>query len=101
MLDAGRQAGEVRAFLDEVYNRSGGQEEDLDSLTDDEVVALGNNLRAGVPMATPVFDGAKPRARSSTCWNSPTCRARGQTTLYDGRTGESSSARSRSATCTC
>jgi DNA-directed RNA polymerase subunit beta len=87
MLDAGRQAAEVRSLLDAVYNRSGGKPEDLDSLNDDEIVALGNNLRAGVPMATPVFDGAaeteiKYMLRLADLPES------GQTTLYDGRTGE-------------
>jgi DNA-directed RNA polymerase subunit beta len=87
MLDAGRQATEVRSLLDAVYNRSGGKAEDLDSLNDEEIVALGNNLRAGVPMATPVFDGAaeteiKYMLRLADLPES------GQTTLYDGRTGE-------------
>jgi DNA-directed RNA polymerase subunit beta len=87
MLDAGRQAGEVRELLEAIYNRSGGRNEDLDSLSDEEVLALGENLRAGVPMATPVFDGAteeeiKYMLRLADLPES------GQTTLYDGRTGE-------------
>ena len=49
---------QIREFLDEVYNKTGGQKADIASLTDDEVVALAGNLRHGVPMATPVFDGA-------------------------------------------
>ena len=47
----------VRGFLDKVYNGSG-RVEDLDSLTDEEVIELGEHLTAGVPFATPVFDGA-------------------------------------------
>ncbi len=49
---------ELREFLDKIYNKVGGEQEDLDSLTDDEILALSGNLRAGVPLATPVFDGA-------------------------------------------
>ena len=59
MLDDEPQgAREMREFLDEIYNKTGGQKADIASLTDDEVVALAGNLRHGVPMATPVFDGA-------------------------------------------
>jgi DNA-directed RNA polymerase subunit beta len=87
MLDAGRQAGEVRALLDAVYNRSGGKPEDLDSLSDDDVLALGNNLRAGVPMATPVFDGAA-EDEIKYMLKLADLPESGQTTLYDGRTGE-------------
>src|SRR5690606_25271586 len=57
MLDRAAQVHELREFLDKVYNPSG-QREDLSVLSDSDVVALGTNLREGVPMATPVFDGA-------------------------------------------
>ena len=57
MLDLKREVTEIRKFLEKIYNQSG-RMEDLDSLTDAEVVQLANNLRAGVPMATGVFDGA-------------------------------------------
>ncbi|TAJ25852.1 MAG: DNA-directed RNA polymerase subunit beta, partial [Nitrospirae bacterium] len=57
MLDAQRRVGEIRQFLDKIYNTSG-KKEDLNSLTDGEVLELSGNLRRGVPMATPVFDGA-------------------------------------------
>ena len=57
MLDAQVKAKELRDFLDKVYNTSG-KKEDLASLSDDEVFAMANNLRGGVPTATPVFDGA-------------------------------------------
>ena len=50
---------ELRDFLDKIYNKVGGEQEDLDSLTDDEILALSGNLRKGVPLATPVFDGAE------------------------------------------
>ncbi|HSN70968.1 MAG TPA: DNA-directed RNA polymerase subunit beta, partial [Steroidobacteraceae bacterium] len=87
MLDEGRQAAEIRGFLDRIYNQSGGQREALDSLDDGEVVALAGNLRHGVPMATPVFDGAsEPEIKSMLALAD--LPQSGQTTLYDGRTGE-------------
>ncbi|MGD8710870.1 MAG: DNA-directed RNA polymerase subunit beta, partial [Ectothiorhodospiraceae bacterium] len=86
MLDNKVKAGEVRKFLEQVYNQSG-TKEDLDSLSDEQVLELGDNLRGGVPMATPVFDGAnedeiKAMLRLADLPES------GQTTLFDGRTGE-------------
>ncbi|WP_116808935.1 DNA-directed RNA polymerase subunit beta [Steroidobacter cummioxidans] len=89
MLDsmAAERATQIRGFLDEVYNKSGGQKADIASLTDDEVIALAGNLRHGVPMATPVFDGAAEEEikRMLELADLP---ASGQTTLFDGRTGE-------------
>jgi DNA-directed RNA polymerase subunit beta len=87
MLDESRGAAEVRQFLDAVYNGSGGRSEDLGSLDDAEILSLAGNLRNGVPMATPVFDGAtekeiKHMLRLADLPDS------GQTWLYDGRTGE-------------
>ncbi|OQX36147.1 MAG: DNA-directed RNA polymerase subunit beta [Candidatus Sedimenticola endophacoides] len=86
MLEAKTKAAELRKFLDKVYNTSG-KREDLDSLNDEEVVELCANLEKGVPTATPVFDGAsedeiKAMLRLADLPES------GQTTLYDGRTGE-------------
>ena len=57
MLDDQAKAKDMRDFLDKVYNNSGKQE-DLKSFTDEELFEMANNLRGGVPMATPVFDGA-------------------------------------------
>ncbi|SVD38059.1 uncharacterized protein METZ01_LOCUS390913, partial [marine metagenome] len=57
MLDTQREVIEIRQFLEKVYNQSG-RIEDLDSLSDAEVLSLAGNLRGGVPMATGVFDGA-------------------------------------------
>src|SRR5262245_23047943 len=87
MLDAQNAVEEVRTFLDTIYNESGGQKENLKSLNDTEIVELASNLREGVPMATPVFDGASEDEikRMLKLADLPT---NGQTTLYDGRTGE-------------
>ncbi|QEL66230.1 DNA-directed RNA polymerase subunit beta [Oryzomicrobium terrae] len=58
MLRQERNAAEVRNYLDKVYN-AGGKAEDIKSLTDTEVLELADNLKGGLPFATPVFDGAK------------------------------------------
>jgi len=87
MLEAQQAVVELRKFLNQVYNDTGGQKEDIKSLTDAEVLELASNLRKGVPMATPVFDGASEEEIKNllTLADLPTS---GQTTLHDGRTGE-------------
>ena len=76
----------LRGFLDKIYNVSG-KKEQLETLSDTEIMELASNLRQGVPMATPVFDGANEAEikQMLTLADLPTS---GQTTLYDGRTGE-------------
>jgi DNA-directed RNA polymerase subunit beta len=86
MLDAQRKIADIRQFLDKVYNTSG-KKEDLKSLSDDEVMELSGNLRRGVPMATPVFDGAA-EAEIKAMLDLAGLPRSGQTTLYDGRTGD-------------
>ena len=58
MLERQESTKEIRAFVDRIYNETGGRKEDIKSLRDDELLELAGNLRKGVPMATPVFDGA-------------------------------------------
>ena len=86
MLDAQREVAEVREFLGKIYNESG-RIEDLDSFTDAEILEMAGNLRAGVPMATNVFDGASEDEikRMLELAGLP---LDGQTTLFDGTTGE-------------
>jgi DNA-directed RNA polymerase subunit beta len=86
MLEQQREIAELREFLDKVYNTSG-KKEDLDSLSDDEIIELANNLKEGVPMATPVFDGAKENEIKDMLELAGLPRS-GQATLIDGRTGE-------------
>ena len=76
----------LRGFLDKIYNVSGKKEE-LETLSDSEIMELASNLRKGVPMATPVFDGASEVEikQMLALADLPTS---GQTTLYDGRTGD-------------
>ena len=86
MLDQQANVTEIRKFLDQVYNHNASKV-DLNSLNEDELLELAGNLREGVPMATPVFDGAEESEihRMLELANLPIS---GQTTLYDGRTGE-------------
>ena len=77
---------EIRTFLDKIYN-SYGKTEDLNSLTDDEIIELAKNLKAGVPMATPVFDGIKEKDVKSLLELADLPES-GQAQLYDGLTGE-------------
>ena len=78
---------EVRKLLENVYNTTGGWSEDLGSLDDDEIMELAGNLRGGVPMATPVFDGASEEEIGNMFDIAGYDRS-GKSTLYDGRTGE-------------
>jgi DNA-directed RNA polymerase subunit beta len=87
MLDEQAKASELRTFMEDIYNRSGGHSEDLAALDDADVTELGRNLRAGVPLATPVFDGAN-EAEIKGMLKLADLPESGQTTLYDGRTGE-------------
>jgi DNA-directed RNA polymerase subunit beta len=88
MLDEKRteMVKEIRAFLDKVYN-SHGKQENLASFSDEEIIELANNLREGVPMATPVFDGIKEEDIKSLLKLADLPES-GQEQLYDGRTGE-------------
>ncbi|MBT8132214.1 MAG: DNA-directed RNA polymerase subunit beta, partial [Gammaproteobacteria bacterium] len=87
MLDAKEDASRIRGFLEKVYNKSGGQKEEIRSFNDEETFELANNLRGGVPMATPVFDGANEEEikRMLELAGLPES---GQARLTDGRTGE-------------
>jgi DNA-directed RNA polymerase subunit beta len=86
MLDAHTKVSEVRGFLDQVYNGSG-KKEDLPSFSDDELIEMAENLRSGVPMATPVFDGASEEEIKAMLRLADLPES-GQTILYDGRTGD-------------
>ena len=86
MLEAQQKVVEIRQFLDKIYNTSG-HKEDLGSLTDNEILELARNLVKGVPMATPVFDGA-PETAIKQMLELADLPTSGQTTLYDGLTGD-------------
>ncbi len=85
MIDSEVKANEIRGLLSEIYEKDGSQ--DLSSLKDKEILELAENLREGVPMATPVFDGAK-ESEVKSMLELAGLPSSGQTQLFDGRTGE-------------
>ena len=87
MLEAQAAIVDIRKFLDQIYNQTGGQKEDIDSFNDAEVITLAKNLSKGVPIATPVFDGAS-EAEIKGLLALADLPLSGQMHLYDGRTGE-------------
>jgi DNA-directed RNA polymerase subunit beta len=87
MLEAQQAVADLRAFIDRIYNESGGQKEDIASLTDQEIMVLAKNLTRGVPIATPVFDGAS-EAEIKRLLGMADLPLSGQSHLHDGRTGE-------------
>jgi DNA-directed RNA polymerase subunit beta len=87
MIEAKSRVDDIRKFLHEVYNTSG-RTEDLSQLNDEEILELAANLRRGVPMATPVFDGASEKDIKAMLRLAGLPES-GQTRLFDGRTGES------------
>ena len=86
MLKAEAKAAEVRKYLETIYNGTG-KVEDLSTLDDVQVLQLADNLRGGVPFATPVFDGAT-EAEIKGMLEAAGLPKSGQITLHDGRTGE-------------
>jgi DNA-directed RNA polymerase subunit beta len=86
MLEEQRKVVELRKFLNEIYNEIGGRQENLDDLSDQEILDLAKNLRGGVPMATPVFDGAK-ESEIKAMLRLADMPDSGQMQLFDGRTG--------------
>ncbi len=87
LLDARASSSEMRELLEQVYNASGGKTESIEALDDTEVSELAGNLRNGVPMATPVFDGAMESEIKRMLDLAELPRS-GQTRLIDGRTGD-------------
>ena len=87
LLDQQRPIAELRKYLHEIYNTTGGKQEDLKSFSDAELIELATNLRDGVPMATPVFDGAS-ESEIKNMLELAGLATDGQSILYDGRTGE-------------
>ncbi len=86
LLKAQAKVADIRKALMVIYNSSG-KPEDLTTLSDAEIIDLATNLRAGVPFATPVFDGATEE-EIKTMLELAGLPKSGQVTLFDGRTGE-------------
>ena len=87
MLDDKKKPAEVRDFLEEVYNDQSERKTPIKQLDERSLMRLAKNLRGGVPMATPVFDGAT-EAEIKRMLRLADLADTGQSTLYDGRTGE-------------
>jgi len=87
MLKAQESMTKLRQFLEAVYNKTGGKAESIKSFTDAEIRELAGNLVNGVPTATPVFDGAT-EAEIKGLLDLAGLDESGQSTLYDGRTGD-------------
>ena len=90
MLDAQAKVADLRKFLDQIYNHDNtthAERVDLKQFSDAELLRLAQNLTDGVPMATPVFDGAD-EAEIKKMLELAELPLSGQTVLHDGRTGE-------------
>lgn len=93
MLDAQASSKEIKAFLDQIYNLQFHMKTmpvrkiDFENFTDKEVFELANNLRGGIPTASPVFDGVQ-ESEIKQLLKMADLPENGQTTLYDGRTGQ-------------
>ena len=86
LLDRAATTNQLRRYLENVYKDSSVRETPIKSLGDKEVIELAGNLRNGVPVATPVFDGAKEEDIRQMLKMAGLPMS-GQVTLYDGRTG--------------
>ena len=88
MIQAQQKTTEIRKFLQQIYDVGlGTSPVELNTLSDKEIGDLANNLRKGVPMATPVFDGAQ-EGEIKTLLALADLPESGQMTLYDGRSGD-------------
>jgi DNA-directed RNA polymerase subunit beta len=90
MLEAQQKVAELRSFLDQIYNHDRklhGERVDMSQISDKELLVLAQNLTDGVPMATPVFDGAA-ESEIKAMLKLADLPESGQTILHDGRTGE-------------
>lgn len=87
MLDEKSSIPALRAYLEKIYNHDDVKRAELETLTDQELVELAHHLRGGVPMATPVFDGANEGEIKAmlTLAGLPT---NGKMRLIDGRSGK-------------
>ena len=88
MIAKNSKASDMRDFMQKIYNIGDTVfGTDLTDLSDDEVMELANNLKHGVPIATPVFDGAH-ESELKKMLSLAGLPESGQMTLFDGRTGD-------------
>ncbi len=88
LLEAQAGVAELRAWLEQIYNSESKPQVDFSQFSDAEISTLCANLKAGIPMSTPVFDGATEEELRQML-RLAGLPENGQTILYDGRTGES------------
>ena len=86
MINDNAKPAELKEYLDKLYNKNASNKEDINSLNNSEIIELAENLRGGLPIATPVFDGAK-ESEIKDLLKLADIPESGQITLYDGRTG--------------
>ena len=86
MIKAKAKADELKKYLDVLYNKNATIKEDLNAFNNTEIQSLASNLVDGLPIATPVFDGAK-ESEIKELLKLADLPESGQLTLFDGRTG--------------
>ena len=86
MIEANESTAKVRKFLGEIYN-SDADRVDMKQFNDGEIDEMAQNLKGGVPMGTPVFDGADEKELKRLLKMADLPES-GQTKLYDGRSGD-------------
>jgi DNA-directed RNA polymerase subunit beta len=86
MLKENAKPAELKTYLDKLYNTNAANKEDINSFNNTEIMELAHNLKDGLPIATPVFDGAK-ESEVKDLLKLADLPESGQFTLYDGRTG--------------
>lgn len=87
MLEQKSDVETIKGFLHKIYNETQGQDVDFNALSEDEILELAHNLRKGVPMASPVFDGASEDEIKALLRLADLPES-GQMVLFDGVTGE-------------
>jgi DNA-directed RNA polymerase subunit beta len=87
MLEQKAKVSEIRNFLGEIYNSDREGRVNMKSFSEQEIMTMAENLQQGVPMATPVFDGASEKEIKHLLRLAQLPES-GQTTLYDGRSGD-------------
>jgi DNA-directed RNA polymerase subunit beta len=86
MLDACKESGKIKPLRDEVM-KIYGKSSEIEQIDDDHLLEYAAQLRKGVPIATPVFDGAHEEDIARMLVEAG-LSSTGQVTLYDGKTGE-------------
>lgn len=87
LIEAKAKVEELRNYLKKIYQHQGLKKIDFDQFPDEQIVMIANYLKEGVPIATPVFDGASEQEIKDLLVLAGLPES-GQTTLYDGRTGD-------------